>query len=48
MAAITKHPVTLRAIELLLCAWVVAAQIYYLSQFRPLVELFLHKVLHRG
>jgi hypothetical protein len=41
-----KNPVLLRAIEGLLCLWVIGAQLWYLSQFRPLLEFAGRKVLH--
>jgi len=37
-----------RVVEWLLCAWVIGAQLWYLAQFRPLVEFAARKVLHRG
>jgi len=43
-----KASVLHRAVEWLLCAWVIGAQVWYLAQFRPLVEFAARKVLHRG
>lgn len=43
-----QSPLLRRVLEGLLCLWVIAAQFWYLAQFRPLVELFARKVLHRG
>jgi len=34
--------------ELLLCLWVVGAQIWYVFQFRPLVAFFAAKFLHKS
>ena len=43
-----KQSLFLRIVEIVLCAWVIGAQIWYLAQFRPLVEYAAHKVLRRG
>jgi len=40
-------PLSRRLLDGCLCLWAVAAQLWYLFQFRPLVELFARKVLHR-
>ena len=46
--AMTKNPAVLRAIELLLCVWVFGSQIWYLAQFRSLVEFAARRIFHRG
>jgi hypothetical protein len=43
-----QSPFVLRAIELLLCLWVIGSQIWYLAQFRPLVEFAARRIFHRG
>jgi len=43
-----KSPFVLRAIELLLCLWVIGSQIWYLAQFRPLVEFAARRIFLRG
>ena len=43
-----KNPIFLRALDWLLCLWVLAAQLWYLVQFRPLVEFAARKVLYHG
>jgi formate/nitrite transporter FocA (FNT family) len=35
-------------IEALLCAWIVAAQVWYLLQFRPLLAFFAAKLFHHS
>jgi len=34
--------------EVLLCLWVIAAPIWYLFQFRPLIALFAARLLHKS
>lgn len=43
----TQNPFSRRLLDGALCIWVIAAQLWYLFQFRPLVEFFARKVLHR-
>ena len=45
--AMAQIPLSRRLLDGCLCLWVLAAQLWYLFQFRPLVELFARKVLHR-
>jgi hypothetical protein len=35
-------------IEALLCLWIIAAQLWYLLQFRPLFAFFAAKLLHHS
>jgi hypothetical protein len=48
LPAMIKSPFVLRAIELLLCLWVIGSQIWYLAQFRPLVEFAARRIFLRG
>ena len=43
-----KNRLVLRMIELLFCTWIVGSQIWYLTQFRPLVEFATRKVFKHG
>jgi len=43
-----KNSALQRPLEWLLCLWVIAAQVWYLAQFRPLVEFAVRKFFHRG
>jgi hypothetical protein len=46
--SMTRRKVFRDVAEWLLCVWVIGAQLWYLAQFRPLVEFAVRKVLHRG
>lgn len=47
-AAMSKNRPFSPILEVLLCAWIVGAQIWYLLQFRPLIAFFVMRFFHKS
>jgi hypothetical protein len=43
-----EHGARLSIIEAFLCFWLIAAPVWYLLQFRPLLTLFAARLIHKS